>query len=257
MNAHIKTALIQTPLTWEDPEANRKVLQKKIEELEEDTNLAVLPEMFTSGFTMHPERVAENMEGKTLTWIREVAMASDVAITGSVVITENGKCYNRLLFAHPDGKVEYYDKRHTFTLAGEDKVYDTGKKRLIVEYKGWKLCPMICYDLRFPVWARNTEAYDALLFVANWPLPRISAWDTLLRARAVENLCYCLGVNRVGQDQNGHKYPGHSAVYGVLGEEIAFSDREEIIYATLEREKITHYRNKLRFLEDRDRFTIS
>lgn len=256
MYPNIKTALVQTPLIWENPEANRIVLRKKIDELDKDTDLAVLPEMFTSGFTMQPEQVAENMEGKTLSWIREAAMTNDVAVAGSVVIEESGKYYNRLLFAHPDGKVEYYDKKHTFTLAGEDKVYHTGEKRLVVEYRGWKLCPMICYDLRFPVWARNTEAYDVLLFVANWPLPRISAWDTLLRARAVENLCYCIGVNRVGKDQNGHEYPGHSAVYGVLGEEIAFSDREEIIYATLEREKITHYRYKLRFLEDRDGFTI-
>ncbi|UGU14206.1 amidohydrolase [Sinomicrobium kalidii] len=256
MNPNIKTALIQTPLIWEDPGANRQALRKKIDSLDKNTDLVVLPEMFTSGFTMKPERVAETMAGETLSWIKETAVKNNVAITGSVVIAEDGKYYNRLLFTHPDGKVEHYDKKHTFTLAGENKVYHTGKERLVVEYKGWKLCPLICYDLRFPVWARNTDAYDVLLFVANWPLPRISSWDILLRARAVENLCYCIGVNRIGRDHNGNEYPGHSAVYGVLGEQLAFSEKEEIIYTTLERDKITHYRNKLQFLEDRDEFIL-
>ncbi|RNL93456.1 amidohydrolase [Sinomicrobium pectinilyticum] len=250
----IKTALIQTPLVWEKPQVNRKVLRQKINELQRDTDLVVLPEMFTSGFTMNPETVAENMEGETMTWMREVAKENEIAITGSIVIREQGKYYNRLLFVYPDGKVEHYDKKHTFTLAGEDKVYDTGTKRLVVEYKGWKICPLICYDLRFPVWARNTENFDLLLFVANWPSPRIGSWDILLKARAVENLCYCIGVNRVGEDHNGHQYPGHSAVYDVLGRQMAFSQKEETLYATPDKEKITYYRDKLRFLDDRDEF---
>ncbi|WP_268224892.1 amidohydrolase [Sinomicrobium oceani] len=256
MQDMLKTALIQTSLFWEDREANRNMLRQKIKQLDPDTDLVILPEMFTSGFTMTPEAVSEEMNGETLRWIKETAREFDIAITGSVVITEQDRFYNRLLFVHPEGTVEQYDKKHAFSLAGEDEVYDTGNDRLIVAYKGWKICPLICYDLRFPVWSRNTEDYDMLLYVANWPLPRISSWDILLQARAVENLCYCIGVNRVGEDHNGHQYPGHSAVYGVLGEQLAFSGKEETVYVTLDKQKITHYRKKLRFLDDRDDFEL-
>ncbi|WP_461532506.1 amidohydrolase [Sinomicrobium sp.] len=253
----MKVALIQTTLEWEDPKANRTLLETRIKALEKDSKLAILPEMFTSGFTMNPEVVAETMEGETVIWMRNMASERELAITGSVVITENGKYYNRLLFVHPDGEVEYYDKRHTFTLAGEDEVYDAGNKRLLVEYMGWKICPMVCYDLRFPVWSRNTSEYDLIVYVANWPLPRIAAWDTLLKARAIENMSYCVGLNRIGEDVNGHKYPGHSAAYDVLGNRLAFSDRDETLYTLLDRSEIAHNRNKFRFLDDRDQFVLS
>ncbi|RAV27585.1 amidohydrolase [Sinomicrobium soli] len=253
----MKVALIQTTLEWENPEANRKLLETRIKALETDTGLVVLPEMFTSGFTMSPEGVAETMEGNTLEWMRKWAAEKDAAITGSVVIADNNKYYNRLLFVHPEGKVEYYDKRHAFTLAGEEKVYGTGDRQLVVRYRGWKICLMICYDLRFPVWSRNTTAYDMILYVANWPLPRIGAWDTLLRARAIENLSYCIGVNRVGEDHNGHRYPGHSAVYDALGNLSVFSEHDETLYSVLDREHIISCRDKYRFLDDRDDFALN
>ncbi|MEO0444189.1 MAG: nitrilase-related carbon-nitrogen hydrolase, partial [Pseudomonadota bacterium] len=169
---------------------------------------------------------------------------------------EKEKYYNRLYFAEPDGKLSFYDKRHTFTLAGEHKKYKSGKHKVLVDYKGFRFCPLICYDLRFPIWARNTDDYDVLIYVANWPKPRISAWDALLKARAIENMAYCIGVNRVGLDNLRHEYVGHSACYDVLGNQVAFSDEEEIVYVTLEKEHIEKTRNKLKFLDDRDDFSL-
>jgi predicted amidohydrolase len=177
---------------------------------------------------------------------------------GSVVISEKDNFYNRLLFVHPNGIIETYDKKHTFTLAGEDKVYSAGKNKLIVTYKGWKICPLICYDLRFPVWARNVEEYDLLIYVANWPKVRVSAWNTLLKARAIENMCYCVGVNRVGFDDNNHEYSGHSAVFDVLGEKLdSIPENKEVIeIVILNKSHIKTYREKLNFLKDKDRFQL-
>jgi omega-amidase len=205
----MKIALLNTTLVWENPAKNRANLEQKINSINESINLIVLPEMFTSGFTMNPKNVAETMQGETVSWLKQVAKAKNCAITGSLVITENENYFNRLLFVFPDGKIEFYDKRHLFTLAGEDKVYTSGKEKLIVTYKGFKICPLICYDLRFPVFARNVENYDLLLYVANWPKPRINAWDILLKARAVENMSYVIGVNRIGNDNNNLEYVGH------------------------------------------------
>jgi omega-amidase len=164
--------------------------------------------------------------------------------------------FNRLFFVHPNGVTKSYDKKHTFTLAGEDQAYEAGKEKLILEYKGFKICPLICYDLRFPVWSRNVEDYDVLIYVANWPKTRITAWDTLLKARAIENMAYCIGVNRVGLDGADFEYTGHSAVYDVLGEQLAYSEKEEILYATLDKAHIQDTRKQLRFLEDRDSFNL-
>lgn len=257
MAQELKIALVQSSLAWENPEGNRQLLSKKIDTITSDVDLIILPEMFTTGFTMHPDHI-ENEEGlSTVKWMQEWAKQKNAALTGSIVFNEEGKYYNRLWFVEPNGGSSTYDKRHTFTLAGEHKVYQKGDKTVLIEYKGFRFYPFICYDLRFPVWARNTVNYDVLLYVANWPKPRIGAWDTLLKARAIENMAYCIGVNRIGADEVGHEYPGHSAVYDCLGEQLVFSQREEVLYATLNKEHITSTRNQLKFLEDRDDFTIT
>lgn len=256
MSQKLHLALIQSPLIWEGPEANRTMFAEKIESISKEVDLVVLPEMFTTGFTMTPEKIDANEGIQTLEWMQSITKKKNVALVGSIVFFEDGKNYNRLFFVHPNGEFKSYDKKHTFTLAGEDKVYKAGSSKLIIDYKGFKLFPLICYDLRFPVWARNVENYDALFYVANWPTPRIQAWDTLLKARAIENMAYCIGVNRIGTDGLGYDYSGHSAVYDVLGNQITFSEKEEIIYATLDKEHIISTREKLKFLEDRDSFTL-
>lgn len=253
----LKVALIQTNLVWENPGKNRRLLNDKINAIS-GVDLFILPEMFTSGFTMNPPSVAETMEGKTITWLKEKAKETQAAIMGSLVISENDNFYNRLVCVEPSGKMTHYDKRHTFTLAGEHKVYKAGTQKVIFDYKGWKICPLICYDLRFPVWARNVEDYELLIYVANWPKVRISAWDALLKARAIENMAYCIGVNRVGLDGNNYEYSGHSAAYDVLGHRLdsipEHKEATEVI--TLEKSHIRKYRDKLNFLNDRDDFSL-
>jgi len=252
----MKISLIQTSLIWEDPQANRANIAKLINGIGA-TDLIVLPEMFATGFTMNPSAVAETMEGNTIAWMKDMAAAKNCAITGSLVISESEKYYNRLLFVYPDGEIKTYDKRHLFSLAGEDKAYTAGSDKLIVDYKGWKICPLVCYDLRFPVFARNVEEYDLLLYVANWPSPRIFAWDTLLKARAIENMCYVAGVNRIGEDANGHPYPGHSQVLDCLGATVMEASTSEGVFTVvLDREKMLETRGKFGFLNDRDRFIL-
>lgn len=256
MKEKLKIALIQSPLVWESPEQNRSNFALKINEIEDDTHIVILPEMFTTGFTMTPGNIDSAESQKAITWLKEMAQNREMALVGSVSYAENGQYTNRLFFVTPNGQVAHYDKRHTFTLAGEDKVYRAGSQRLIVDYKGFKLCPMICYDLRFPVWARNTEDYDALIYVANWPKPRIMAWDTLLKARAIENMAYVIAVNRVGTDPNGYEYPGHSAVFDALGNEMTYSEEDTVLYAILSRDHLETTRKQLNFLEDRDSFNL-
>jgi len=253
----MKVALIQSAIVWENPEANRAYFSRKIDSIAEEIDLVVLPEMFTTGFSMNPQAVAESMQDATVLWLQSLAKARQLAITGSVIIEEGGQFYNRLLFVFPSGEVQFYDKRHLFTLAGEDKTYSAGKDRLIVEYKGFRICPLVCYDLRFPVFSRNTEDYDLLIYVASWPKPRINAWDILLRARAVENICYTIGVNRIGQDNNKHEYIGHSQVADFLGNYIIKpNESEDIFIATLDKDAMLETRSRLAFLNDRDNFTI-
>lgn len=254
----LTVAVIQSNLIWENPEENRKHFNDKINAIKPGVDLIILPEMFTSGFTMNATDVAETMNGETITWLTQHATHNQCAITGSLVIKEGGNYYNRLIFIEPSGKITQYDKRHTFTLAGEHKVYTAGTKKITLEYKGWNICPLICYDLRFPVWARNTEDYDLLLYVANWPKPRISAWDALLKARAIENMSYCIGVNRVGLDGTNYEYPGHSGVYDVLGNRMdTFEPNKEMTeIVTLEKNHIQKYRDRLNFLNDRDSFSL-
>ena len=254
----MKVALVQSDLIWENPQANLRAFEEQFKNIEPDTDLIVLPEMFTTGFTMHPERVAETMNGSAVTWLKQKTIEKQSAITGSVVITENGNYYNRLIFAFPDGSLAHYDKRHLFTLAGEDKKYTAGNQKLIVDYKGWKICLLVCYDLRFPVFARNTEDYDLLVYIANFPETRISAWDILLPARAVENMSYTLGVNRIGEDKNQNTYTGHSQVLDSLGNYLLTPQTEKgIYYAILDKDSQNDLRKKLGFLNDRDAFSIT
>lgn len=256
MSQQLTIALIQSQLHWEAPQQNRTMFEEKIDSISNDVDVIVLPEMFTSGFTMNPSNL-DALEGiKTVEWMQNQAKKKDAAIVGSMVFQEDNKFFNRLWFIQPDGGLSTYDKRHTFTLAGEDKVYTAGNEKEFIDFRGFRICPLICYDLRFPVWARNVENYDVLIYVANWPKPRIGAWDTLLKARAIENMAYTIGVNRIGQDNLGHEYSGHSAVYDALGNPIAYSEKEEIIYATLDKAHIESNREKLKFLEDRDDFTL-
>lgn len=252
----MKVALIQTSLKWESPAVNRAHFGSLIHNLDRETDLIVLPEMFTTGFTMNPEHIPFEEAGHTLKWMRENTTRTGSALAGSFIFQERGQYFNRLVFMFPDGNYEYYDKRHTFTLAGEDKVYQRGNQRKTLQYKGLTFSLQICYDLRFPVWSRNTNDYDVLIYVANWPHTRIAAWDTLLKARAIENMSYVLGVNRIGEDMNGLKYEGHSAIYDALGERLAFSKKEEILYATLDKKNLEEARTALRFLQDRDAFTL-
>ena len=254
----MKVALIQSALIWENPEANRAYFEEKINAIAEDVNLVVLPEMFTTGFTMAPAKVAETMQGETVMWMQALAKAKNAAITGSVVIEEeNATFYNRMLFVFPSGEIQHYDKRHLFTLAGEDKVYSRGTQKLIVEYLGWRICPFVCYDLRFPVFSRNVVNYDLLIYVASWPKTRIKAWDTLLAARAIENMSCVVGVNRIGTDANGYEYIGHSQVLDCLGEHlIAPQESEGVFITTLNQSTLIETRKKLNFLNDKDSFEI-
>ena len=254
----MKIALIQAELIWENPEANRVYFEEKINAITDDVNLIVLPEMFTTGFTMNPDKVAESMQGATVKWMQTLAKAKNAAITGSVVIKDQANYYNRMLFVFPSGTIKFYDKRHLFTLAGEDKVYTAGDDKLIVDYLGWKICPFICYDLRFPVFSRNVgKQYDLLLYVASWPKMRIKAWDTLLAARAIENMSYVVAVNRIGLDANGYEYVGHSQVIDMLGEQVVAPTESEGTYiATLDKVKLNETRVKLNFLNDQDHFEL-
>ncbi len=252
----MEIALIQSSIFWQDPGKNREHYTSLIEGVTEKVDLIVLPETFTTGFTMTPSEIDVAEGALSLSWMKEMARVKSAAVTGSIPFFEKGRYTNRLYFVEPEGAIHHYDKRHTFTLAGEHRSYARGEHILLLEYRGFRICPMICYDLRFPVWARNTDAYDLLLFVANWPKPRIDAWDTLLKARAIENMAYCIGVNRVGMDANGNEYPGHSACYDALGQRLAFSAEEEVLRVKLERSHIKGIRDQLRFLEDRDPFTL-
>jgi omega-amidase len=254
---NLSVAIIQTELKWEDIDENLLRLTEKLNQVS-DTDLIILPEMFSTGFTMNAKLVAERESGKAVNWLIKMATSKNTAITGSLVIEENGNYYNRLFFVFPNGKYETYDKKHLFTLAKEHEHYSGGSEKIIVNYKGFKICPLVCYDLRFPVWIRNVEEYDLLIFVANWPNKRVKAWDALLKARSIENMCYTIGVNRVGLDGNDHLYSGHSAVYDALGEKISKENKETefIEKVTLSLESVAKTRKEFGFLRDRDAFNL-
>ncbi len=253
----LRITTVQAPLEWEAPEANRSAFAKWLAPLAGKTDLVILPEMWTTGFTMNAAAVAEPMDGPSVGWMRQQAARLDAVVTGSLVIEEGGRYYNRLIWMPPDGQLQYYDKRHLFTLAGEHRVYTAGTRRLVVEWRGWRICPLICYDLRFPVWSRNTEDFDLLVYVANWPEPRRRHWQQLLIARAIENQCFVAGVNRVGLDPNGHEYSGDTTIVDYRGEvEHHVEEVEDVFTLSLDREDMLHYRQRFNFLADRDRFTL-
>ncbi|AUC16442.1 amidohydrolase [Tenacibaculum sp. SZ-18] len=251
-------SLLQADLSWENVQENINYFTEQIDKISNDLDLIVLPEMFTTGFSMNAKELAEEMNGKTVNWMRETAIKKQSAVVGSVIISENKNFYNRLFFVFPSGELQYYDKKHTFTLAKEHETYNSGSNKLIVEYKGWKICPLICYDLRFPVWARNVEDYDLLIYVASWPEKRINAWDTLLKARAIENMSYTIGVNRIGKDGNNYDYVGHSILFDCLGNPLSQeqNERQETISVQIEKESQGEIRNKLGFLKDKDKFKL-
>ncbi len=256
---------IQTNLYWENKAANLQMLEEKINGLYQKTEIVVLPEMFSTGFSMKPEQFAETMEGSTVEWMKRLSASNRVIITGSLIIKEAGNYYNRLIWMMPNGECGYYDKRHLFAFAEEDKHYKAGSKRLIASVKGWKINLQVCYDLRFPVWARQTAdknnatpEYDVLIYVANWPEKRIHAWKTLLCARAIENQCYVIGVNRVGKDGNDIYHSGNSLVIDPLGEVLYhMADEEDVFTITLQKDWLEEVRTKLPFLKDGDEFVIN
>lgn len=254
-------SIIQSELFWEDRQANLSMFETKIMGIQEQTEIVVLPEMFSTGFSMRPKQMAESMEGETVSWMKKIAAAKKIILTGSVIITENGHFYNRLLWVLPNGELGFYDKRHRFAFAGEDKEYIAGNKRLIASVKGWKINLQVCYDLRFPVWARqqpgDTLEYDVLLYVANWPERRSTAWKTLLAARAIENQCYVIGVNRVGNDGNNIYHAGDSMVIDALGNILYHQTGEEAIHTmVLQKEPLQEIREKFPFWKDADHFKI-
>lgn len=260
----LSIALVQTDLHWEDPAANLAMLEEKIWQVNKAVDVIILPEMFNSGFTMHAEKVAEKMNMRTTQWLKQMSAQTGALLLGSVIIEEDGNFYNRLCWAQPDGKMMHYDKKHLFRMAGEHKVFSSGTKTFTAEWRGWRIRPLVCYDLRFPVWSRNTwskdlnkPAYDLLVYVANWPSARSVAWDSLLKARAIENLSFAAGVNRVGKDGNQVEYNGHSALFGPRGEEIIPSFEEEAIkVTTLSAEDLHAYREKFPAFMDADGFRL-
>jgi omega-amidase len=258
MQNELNVVGIQADLVWENPTENLTFFEEQINTLSKNTDLVVLPEMFTTGFTMKPENIAEKMDGNAVSWMQKMASENKIALCGSLVIEENNNYYNRMIFVHPSKEIETYDKRHSFTLAGEDKVYTSGTKKLIVTYKGWKICPFVCYDLRFPVWTRNTDNYDLLIFMANWPVKRIKAWKTLLKARAIENMSYVVAVNRTGEDANKYDYSGNSLVVDYFCEAMSNLQKHKvgIVKATLVKTAQDSIRKKLGFLNDKDSFKI-
>jgi omega-amidase len=258
MTSHLRATLVQPDTAWQDPATNRRRLAAQFRGLMGHTDLIILPEMFATGFCMDGGGLAEDMAGPTVGWMREEAAALGCAITGSVIIREDGRQFNRLIWAAPDGSISRYDKRHLFRMAGEHEHYAAGTERLVVEHKGWRICPLICYDLRFPVWSRNRNDYELLIYVANWPARRRAAWQSLLRARAVENLAYAVGVNRVGKDGNGVSYVGDSVAVDFQGLPLNNEhDGDSVETVVLDRALLEAYREDFPAQLDADDFRIA
>ena len=254
----LRITLVQMDIHWQQPAKNREKIEVRIGQLAGQTDLIVLPEMFTTGFSMDASGQAETMQGETVQWMTSWAKKLGAALTGSLIIEEDGHYYNRLVWMEPDGSFQTYDKRHLFAMAGEDAHYTRGKDRLVVNYLGWRICPLICYDLRFPVWARNDDAYDLLIYMANWPDRRAYDWQTLLRARAIENQCYVAAVNRVGEDSNGLHYQGDSCLIDPGWRKVLYeqSHEEAMHTVSLSATHLKAVREKLPFLADRDEFKV-
>lgn len=252
---NLKITIIQPDIIWEDINSNLEKYTALIEQIE-STDLIVFPEMFTTGFSMNPKMLKEKMDGVTVKWMKKTASEKNASVLGSLVIEENDNIFNRAVWVHPDGKTEFYDKRHLFKMGQEHLYYSSGDEKLIIEFRGWKFCPLICYDLRFPVWSRNTENYDVLIYMANWPSPRHHHWKALLMARAVENLSYCIGVNRTGIDGAGLKYAGDSGIISPAGVTDFLGENECLKTFEISYSEVREYRNKLPFLKDQDNFKI-
>ena len=261
----LRVTLVQGDTRWHDPAGNRDYYGRLIAPVHGHTDLVLLPETFTSGFSNDAISQAETMDGPTVAWMRAQARTLNAAVCGSVQLRDGDAIYNRLLFVMPDGDLRSYDKRHLFRYAKEHERYAPGRERLTVEWRGWRICPLVCYDLRFPVFSRNrfdlerpgALDYDLLLYVANWPSPRAYPWKTLLRARAIENLCYVAGLNRVGRDGNGLDYSGDSAVIDFLGHPVSeCADEEVVVTTTLQAKELIAYRERFPAMLDGDRFSL-
>jgi len=260
----LSITIIQSNLYWEDKTANLRLFEEKINSIPGKTEVVVLPEMFSTGFSMQPGKLAEKMDGPTVEWMKRMAAKKKIILTGSVIIEEDGHYFNRLIWMLPNGQYGLYDKRHRFAYAGEGEKFSAGSKRLIASVKGWKINLLVCYDLRFPVWARQSNSqetgeseYDVLIYVANWPERRSHAWKTLLQARAIENQCFVVGVNRVGNDGNNIAYCGDSMIIDPLGETLYSKTGEEDIFTyTLQKETVDEVRAKFPFWKDADQFFI-
>ena len=268
----LTVTIIQPNLIWENKKANLEMLAQKIESIKEKTEVVILPEMFSTGFSMKPELLAETMNGETVEWMKKIASSKKIILTGSVIIKDDTKYFNRLIWMLPNGEYGVYDKRHLFAYGDEHNHYSAGNKRLIAQVKGWKINLLVCYDLRFPVWSRQAplspdnyrdgeglgvREYDLLVYVANWPERRNTAWKTLLQARAIENQCYVVGVNRVGDDGKNIHYSGDSMIIDPLGEILYTKTKDEDIFTyTLQKEKLEEVREKFPFWQDADSFDI-
>jgi predicted amidohydrolase len=252
----LKLSLVQATLRWRNPQDNRSHLESLVKSSADDADIVIFPETFTTGFLGESAETDEGMDGKTVAWMRRLASEHDCVIAGSAVIEDNGR-RNRFLWVQPDGEVSFYDKRHLFAFAGEDQRYISGTQRIIINYRGWRICPQICYDLRFPAWCRNRNDYDLLILVANWPGKRIDAWSTLIKARAIENQSYVAAVNRVGKDSNDYEYPGASVVHDPLGETLMKLGNEEVTGSVeIDIEKVRSTRRELPFHIEADDFEL-
>lgn len=264
MTQDLRISLIQSDIYWHNPEANLASFEEKIWQITDPTDLILLPEMFNTGYTMATEKFSEHPNGRTIQWMKQMANQTKSVITGSVIIREKDHCYNRLIWADPEGHIRTYDKRHLFRMAEEDKYYTSGRDLLVIELNGWKICPLICYDLRFPAWSRNRYdalknklLYDLAVYVANWPAKRINAWDILLKARAFENHCFVAGVNRTGKDGNGVYYNGHSVVVDPKGKEYIEISEDNLIKTTkLSHDMLEGYRTKFPAFLDGDNYEM-
>ncbi len=251
----LKITLIQPEIIWEDVQGNLKKYSDIIDRIGE-TDVIILPEMFTTGFSMQSEKLSERMDGISVNWMKNIAKDKNASVLGSLIIEDNGKIYNRAVWVFPNGKFEFYDKRHLFTMGQETKHYSHGNEKNIIEFRGWKFCPLICYDLRFPVWSRNAENYDVLIYMANWPSPRHHAWKNLLVARAIENQSYCIGVNRVGTDGAGLSYFGDSGLVNSKGFEEFLGTKEAVKTFNLSYSELHDFRNNFPLLNDKDNFQV-
>lgn len=255
----MKITIVQTDIVWENKQENLRLLRKKLEAICGTTEIVVLPEMFSTGFSMNSKTLAEPLSGETITTLKQWAKEFGFAIAGSYIAAANGQYYNRAFFLTPEGEAHYYDKRHLFRMGQEPEHFAAGNERLIVHYHGCNLCLLVCYDLRFPVWSRNVNnEYDLLIYVANWPTPRRDAWDTLLKARAIENMCYVCGVNRIGTDGHHLSYNGGSILYSPKGETLVSipDHQEDVATATLDLSTLRSFRDKFPVWKDADAFTL-